>query len=119
MIAEAENGSPLNLAPDVESNIKRAFADHIKPEVARWSDERSSRLKLSLAYFTNRPEVLEDEVLANIQDLTMPEPADIQQFFLWLYEVLFPNEPISEIDVSNVEEDNDVMQMNFEQDELK
>ena len=119
MIAEAENGSPLNLAPDIEANIKGTFTDHVKPEVERWSKERSARLKLSLAYFINKPEVLEDEILANIQDLTMPEPADIQQFFRWLYEVLFPNEPITEVDVTNVEEDNDVMQMNFEQDELK
>lgn len=119
MIAEAENGAPLNLAPDVEPNIKEAFEKYVKPEVEQWSEKRFERLKLSLAYFVNKPDVLSDDVLANVQDLTMPEPSDIQQFFRWFYEVLFPDQPIKNIDVSNVKEDNDVMQMNFDPGELR
>lgn len=118
MVAEAKNGGPLGLLPDVESNIKEAFAAYIKPQVLRWPEKRIQRLRLSLAYFINKPRVLEYDVLANVQDLTMPEPSDYQQFFRWLYEVLFPDQPMEEIDLSDVQEDNDVMQMNFEPGEL-
>lgn len=118
MIAEAENGGPLELQPDNESIIKKSFAVYVRPEVERWSDGRRNRLKMSLAYFINKPVVLENDVLANVQDLTMPEPRDIRQFFEWFYEALFPDHPMNEVDVSNVQEDNDVMQMNFDPGEL-
>ncbi|GIW98760.1 MAG: hypothetical protein KatS3mg111_2093 [Pirellulaceae bacterium] len=117
-IAEAENGKPLPLDPDDEASMKAAFTKYVKPEVERWSSHRRERLKLSLVYFLDKPNVLEDDVLANIQDLTMREPSDIRQWFLWLYESLFPNENAKSVDVSDVVEDNDVMQMNFEPGEL-
>lgn len=118
MTAEAEYGKPLPLDPNDEGSMKRAFTLYVRPEVQRWSSDRRERLKLSLAYFLQKPDVLEDDVLANVQDLTMPEPSDIQQWFLWLYESLFPNENARSVDVSDVVEDNDVMEMNFEPGEL-
>jgi len=118
MAAEARNGGPLGLLPDVESNIKQAFSLHVKPRIDGWPDRRRERLRLSLAYFIGKPSVLEYDVLANIQDLTMPEPSDFSQFFRWLYESLFPDQPMNELDLSGVQEDNDAMQMNFEPGEL-
>ncbi len=118
MIAEAENGEPLGLRPDDESCMKQAFEMHVRPEIERWSSARRERLKLSFAYFLERPHVLEDDVIANAQDLTMPEPSDIRRFFLWLYESIFPDDNVADIDVSDAKEDNDVMQMNFEPGEL-
>ena len=117
-IAEAEYGKPLPLDPEDEGSMKRAFTQYVCPEVQRWSSDRRERLKLSLVYFLDKPEVLENDVLANVQDLTMPEPSDIRRWFLWLYESLFPNEHVRTVDVSDVVEDNDVMQMNFEPGEL-
>jgi hypothetical protein len=117
-IAEAENGQPLDLDPNDESLMKRSFEAHVRPEVNRWSPVRRERLKKSLAYFLYRPVVLRDEVLANVQDLTMSEPADIRQFFVWLYESLFPDERLRDVDISNVSEDNDIMQINLEPGEL-
>jgi hypothetical protein len=118
MIAEAENGTPLPLDPDDEASMKRAFKEYVQPQVQRWSPDRQERLKLSLVYFLDKPNVLQDDVLANIQDLTMREPSDTQKWFLWLYESLFPNENVNRVDVSDVVEDNDVMQMNFEPGDL-
>jgi len=118
MIAEAANGKPLLLDPDDECSTKGVFTRYVQPQVQRWSSRRRERLRLSLAYFLERPAVLADDVLANIQDLTMREPSDIRQWFLWLYESLFPNENVKGVDVSNVVEANNVMEMNFEPGEL-
>jgi hypothetical protein len=119
MVAEAENGKPLPIDPDDESSAKQSFELYVVPRVRRWSLLRRDRLRLSLAYFLNHPAVLEDDVLANVQDLTMREPSDIQRFFRWLFESLFPETRLSEVDLSGVTEDNDVMQMNFEPGELE
>lgn len=116
-VAEVENGGPLPLDPDDERSMKDAYARHVKPWVDRWAQHRKDELKRSLAYFLQKPEVLENDVLANVQDLTMPEPSDIQKLFLWLYEVLFPDEPPSEVDLSDVVEDNDIMKTNFSPDD--
>jgi hypothetical protein len=67
---------------------------------------------LSLAYFIHKPRILDYEVLANVQDLTMPEPSDYKQFFCWLYDVLFPAQPMSDVDLSTLREDNDPMEIN-------
>lgn len=111
-IAEAEKGCPLDINPNDESSSKRAFNQYVRPEVQKWSVKFIDSLRLSFAYFINRPEILEYRILANIPDLTMAEPSDIQIFFLWFWESLFPGENIERVDVSGVREDNDVMQVN-------
>ena len=117
--AEYENGGPFHIDPDNEKCMKELFSEHISPEIARWSDKRRKKLKYSFAYFINKPDILDYKVLADLQDFTMPkEPSDISKFFLWLFEVLFPDEIISSIDLSNIEENNDIMQTNFEPGEL-
>ena len=113
-VAEASKGEPLNLDPDDEQIAKRAFALYIKPEVEKWSPERIAQLKISFAYFIHRIDILEDRVLANIPDLTMPEPSNIQRLFFWLWECLFPGEGIETIDIDGVEEINDVLRTNPE-----
>ena len=112
-ISEVNNGRPLNLNPECEVSIKSEFSSHILTGTERWPNEKQEQLKLSLAYFLQKPEILDNNVLANVQDLTMPEPVDIRQFFSWLYEALFPDSPIECVDISNVIEDNDIMQVNF------
>ena len=112
-VAECEHGGPLPLDTEDERSMKLAYEQHVRPWVERWAPHRKEELKRSLAYFLQKPEVLDYDVLANVQDLTMPEPSDIQQIFRWLYEVLFPDEPLSEVDLSDVVEDNDTMETNF------
>ena len=117
-VAECERGAPLPLDPDDEHSMKRAYEDHVRPWVDRWAPHRQEELKRSLVYFLQKPDVLDYDVLANVQDLTMAEPSNIQQMFRWLYEVLFPDSPLSQVDLSGVVEDNDIMKTNFGPGEL-
>jgi len=92
----------------------KPFGEHVRPWIERWPADRREQLKLSLAHFLDKPEVLEYKALAQVQDFTMREPSDIQCWFRWLYEVLFPEQDITEVDLSDVVEDNDVMKTNFQ-----
>lgn len=113
-VPEATDGTPLVLDPNNGGSMKQAFAKYIRPNVESWSNNKRNTLKLSFAYFIQRPEILDYQVLAKVPDLPLcDDPIDIQAFFLWLYETLFPNDPISQIDVSEVIEKNDIWEFNF------
>ncbi|GAC1333842.1 MAG: hypothetical protein NVSMB14_00790 [Isosphaeraceae bacterium] len=107
-IEEAMNGGPLQLDPDDELNMKGNFDLHIKPYLYMWPQSRLERFKLSMAYFIDQTDILDEVVLANLQDLTMREPADIRKFFCWLWECIFPELKIEEVCISDVKENNDV-----------
>ena len=91
--------------------MKSAF-QYVRTIVSGWSSHMREKLKLSFAYFIHKPEILEFEVLANAQDLTIRKVDDYVQLFKWLYEVLFPDDPIESIDISNVVEINNIMEIN-------
>jgi hypothetical protein len=113
-IAEAQNASPLRIDPNSKASVVAAFSKFVLPEISRWSSARRERLKLSLAYFLRKPQILEDEVLGNMQDLTMAPPYNIVLWFSWMFEALFPYVEIESVDIRNLKEDNDILQMNFE-----
>lgn len=111
-IAELESGEPLGFDPDDETSTKAAFEKHVCPSLHQWTTERTERLMLSLAYFHSKEEILDDQILANLPELTMPEPENTSLFFRWLFEALFPDRDIDSIQVESVEEANDVMEAN-------
>ena len=110
--AEAENGGPLQLDPNDELSAKENFNAYIKPYLNKWPQHNLERFKLSMAYYIDRPDILEYKVLANLQDLTMKEPSDIRNFFLWLWECIFPELKIEEMHIKGVKENNDFTQNN-------
>lgn len=104
----------ITIDPDDESQLRTLFRERIRPYIARWAQVYRSRLQLSLAYYIHRPETL-DRVLASEQDLDMPEPTNVVRFFAILWEVLYPNIDCSAIDLSEAEENNDTLNVEFEQ----
>jgi hypothetical protein len=93
-IFEAEKGEPLGLDPNNEEKMKLAYSLYILPEVRKWPKDQIERLRYSFIYFLKKPDILDRKILANIQDLTMPEPDNITQIFYWLFETLFPESNI-------------------------
>lgn len=101
----------LNIDPNNEARLRELFRAHVRPFVDGWSERYREKLRLSLAYFMRRPEIL-DRVLASQQDLDMPEPSNIFQFFTILWEILFPEQDPTTLDSTDIEEKNDVMEIN-------
>lgn len=85
---------------------------HVRPYINGWSKRYCDKLRLSLAYFMRRPEIL-DRVLAGQQDLDMPEPSNIVRFFTILWESLFPGQDQHTLDLTDIQEKNDVMEINL------
>jgi hypothetical protein len=110
-IAEAERGAPLELDCDDEQSSKAIFREHIVPFVREWPQWRQDKLHVALAYYMDRPEIL-DRVLAEQQDLTLFEFSDICRFFRWLWETLYPGEDYRKFDLSDVVENNDWLETN-------
>ena len=109
---EAVSGVPLGIDPNSETSSKEASRRFVRPWVHRWSAERVARLRLSLAYYLSRTDILDDNVLASLPDLAITQPKNTQLFFVRLWEVVFPEQGPTTLDVSAVTEDNDVMQVN-------
>ena len=111
-IENAELDGELNINPDDEPRLRQLFLTLVRPSIDGWSKSYRDKLRLSLAYYLHRPEVL-DRVLASQQDLDMPEPSDIVQFFTILWESLFPGQDQHTVDLTDLEENNDVMEINL------
>jgi hypothetical protein len=99
--------------PNDERSTKRLFARYVIPRVAKWSDERKSQLKRSLAFYLNDTKVLSD-VLEFDLDNERPDPDDPRIYFRWMFEVLFPfDDPnLDQRHISQVVE-NDILKANF------
>jgi hypothetical protein len=110
--AEARRGRPLDIHPDDESSMKEAYAAHVVPNFARLSIEGKELVKRSLAYFLKKRGDHWHQVLANEQDLTLPEPTDVRSMFCWLWEVLFPREDFRQIETDEFAENNDPLEIN-------
>jgi len=65
---EARNGD-LGIDPDDEGLMRRLFADIVAPVVRNWPEVWLDKLRLSLAYYMSRPEILQHNVLDTLQDL--------------------------------------------------
>jgi len=100
----------LGIDPDDERDVRRAFATIVAPKVSRWSPYWRDTLRLALAYYIERPDVLNYKVLAKLQDFSMPEPADVAGFFRIMWEVLFPDEDLEAVSLDDVVENNDPME---------
>jgi hypothetical protein len=114
-VENVKSNGALNIDPDDEGRLRELFTALVRPSVSRWSARYQDKLRLSLAYYLRRPEIL-DRVLAGQQDLDMPEPSDIVQFFTILWESLFPEQDWRALDATNLEENNDVMEINLTRD---
>jgi hypothetical protein len=104
---------PCAIDPDDIDVVKAAFGTYVLPRVAEWSAGKRQHLRVSLAYYLQRSLMRQVDVLVDLQDLTMREPADQNTFFLWLWEVLFPNETVDAVDTQNVVESNDIEWINM------
>ncbi len=82
------------------------------PFVATWPNWRRAKLKDSLAYYLDQPEILDQKVLAAQQDLTLLDFDDVGRFFRWLWETLYPGDNYRDVDLLGVVENNDVMETN-------
>lgn len=110
-IANAKLNGALDLDPEDEVRLREIFRVHIGPYIDGWSKESRDKLRLSLAYYLHHPAIL-DGVLAGQQDLDMPEPSNVVRFFTILWESLFPGQDRHSLDITNVEQKNDVMEIN-------
>lgn len=111
-IRSVTSNGELTIDPDDTVELRQIINAHVVPYVEQWSDKYREKLRLSLACFLQRPDVL-DRVLASQQDLEMPEPSDLVGFFCVLWECLFPGQDAGTVDLSHIEEDNDMMEINL------
>lgn len=109
--AEAERGD-LGIDPDDEALVRKMFADIVAPVVLKWPEPWLSKLRLSLSYFIQRPEILKDKVLGQCQGINLPDPSDVSGFFRLLWDTLFLGQRFDEVSLNDVVENNDVMEIN-------
>ncbi len=53
--------------PDNRERVQALFREFVLPSFRTWSGKWREKLKLSLAYFISRPDVLENDVLAALR----------------------------------------------------
>lgn len=109
---EAEQGCPIDIDPDDEQSVKHVYQVCVVPWYSRLAESNARIFKVALAYFLKKHDFSGLEVLENTVDLTMAKPTHPRLLFVWMWEVLFPTTSVNEIDTSNVQEDNDAMQLN-------
>jgi hypothetical protein len=107
--AESMHGE-LGIDPDDTNSVRNALAAIVAPHVQKWSPFWRNKLRLSLAYYIRRPDILNYKVLANLQDFSMAEPSDVRGFFSVLWDVLFPGENLKAVSLDDVVENNDIME---------
>ncbi len=64
----ASGGRP-HVDPDNAVALRAEFGVWVVPPFSRWAPFWKEQLRLSLAYYLRRPEVLSGEVLGSLQDL--------------------------------------------------
>jgi hypothetical protein len=112
-LAEAKGGRPLDIDPNDEASAKRAFRQYVAPHVERLEERSKELLKTSFAFFLKKDGVTHwDRTLADLEDLSLREPRDLRRFFLWLWEVLYPDTRFQDVPTEGIVEDNDVMRVN-------
>lgn len=104
------NGNLEFLDANDERAVKDAMHRFVKPWLARVSADRQSAFQISLAYFLKLRDF--PDLVAPVQDLEMSEPHDNRAFFMWMWEVLYPESSPNDIDTTNVVESGDSMAMN-------
>lgn len=91
IVAEAYNGAPLGIDANDCDSVKSAFDRYVRPEVDRWTPVDRARLQRCLRCVIKGPAAIGDKALRSIQDVSMTEAADSTQFFIWLWDAIFPD----------------------------
>jgi len=110
--AEAESGRPLGIDANDQESMLRAYELHVFPWVQRLRLQSQDILRTTMAYFLQKPNFTGEEILANIPDLTMNNPANPRFLFEWLWQTLYGETPYTAIDTQNCQENNDMMKIN-------
>jgi hypothetical protein len=96
-----------NFDSNSEMNVKEIISQEIQPHYDSRTKDYKESVKRSLSYFltTNRINYgsLYDSCL-----IAFDHPIDARNFFLWIWEVLFPNEDYHIKDITNYQEIEDV-----------
>jgi hypothetical protein len=97
----------MNTNGDDENAVKRIMEEEIKPYFQRISPPHQSSIKRSLSYFltTDRADF---EFLYNSCLIALKLPSEPRDFFLWIWEVLFPDEDYRLKNPKDFEEVDDI-----------
>jgi hypothetical protein len=93
--------------PDDADSMKSWLRSVLKPNFDRYDDPSQQLIRENFRYFLTA----DIDYWDRLYEMWMPPidlPADPRQFFVWLWEVLFPGEDYRDPDVDGVEVVNDV-----------
>lgn len=83
------------------SLYKRVFGEQIKPFFERLLPEQQIIVKRTFMYFLTTKNAPFEDILSGLQETPLPIPDEAHQYFIWLWDVLFPNEDYLLQDTSN------------------
>ena len=87
--------------------VKKIILDEIKPFYDSRSEEHKNSMKRSLSYFLTANQVDFGELYDSCL-IAFDHPKNARDFFLWIWETLFPIEDFSITDISNYIEMDDI-----------
>lgn len=112
--AQIKEGGDLHMDSNSENSVKDYVGTWMFPKLQLWPLSAIEALQLALAFYIRKdPSVLERCVLDGLQDLELMQPDDVRQFFVWVYEGLFPHQPFTDVDLNLAVIDNDPMDANL------
>lgn len=107
-----EAGSHDNLDMNVEGNARQVIREYLKPEFESFDPVSRTTAKESLRYALNKSGIPWDDLFHSAQPPFGP-PDDPRQFFIWLWEELFPGESYFLESLAGYEEHNDLEATNL------
>jgi hypothetical protein len=107
MSDEERDEAYKRIEPNDEDAVKRLISTTLKPNFDRQDDQSQAVLRENLSYFLTAG----SDFWRAIYEMYMPPidpPDDPRQFFVWLWEVLFPGEDYVMGELSDVKVVNDI-----------
>jgi hypothetical protein len=94
-------------SPDDERGIRQVIRSRIVREFTSLDDETQLACKNSLRYFLTTGNAPFDNILADQQEWAIESSTDPKQFFIWVWQELFPSEDYRLTDTASWTERND------------
>lgn len=77
---------------DDEQGFREVIRRFVKPYVYSFDEDSIGLCKDSLRYYLNTNSISFEDVFSNLQDAPIPYANNDRDFFVWVWEELFPNE---------------------------